>query len=377
MTEILMNPLHLTSPLLIRSIILPATLALAAPPAAAVGQLSFERVNAVVGSPTTAIQAHDVNGDGQLDLVVSGGQSVFVLTGRGDGRFDVTWSGAAGENPVDLAIADLDEDGLADLAVANHETDHVTLLFGIAGGAFERRDHSRFRVDVSPHPHAVRLHDIDSDGHADLLVDDRSPESIRLFRGRGDGTFSGATSIDIGGDPYRGMSLADVTGDGLADLITPNPDHVAVLVAEGDGSFRSWATLSAPFGPFSVAAGDLNGDGCGDVAAASGEGAGSLAIWYGLADGSFRAAGRHEIARGPTKSTAADLTGDGSAEVLVASYAGGEVAVLVGGETPQLQRIEIAGSPYGLATGDFDGDGRVDVAVANDGVDYVSVFLTR
>ena len=64
-----------------------------------------------VGSPTTAIQARDLNGDGRLDLVVSGGQSVFVLTGQGDGRFEVTWSGAAGENPVDLAIADLDGDG--------------------------------------------------------------------------------------------------------------------------------------------------------------------------------------------------------------------------------------------------------------------------
>ena len=34
-----------------------------------------------------------------------------MLTGRGDGSFDVSWSGAAGENPVDLAIGDLDEDG--------------------------------------------------------------------------------------------------------------------------------------------------------------------------------------------------------------------------------------------------------------------------
>ena len=79
------------------------------------------------------------------------------------------------------------------------------------------------------------------------------------------------------------MSLADVTGDGLPDLITPNPDHVAVLVAEEDGGFRPRATLQAPFGPFSVVAADLNGDGRQDVAAASGEGAGSLATWHGLA----------------------------------------------------------------------------------------------
>ena len=104
------------------------------------------------------------------------------------------------------------------------------------------------------------------------------------------------------------MSLADVTGDGLADLITPNPDHVAVLAAEEDGGFRPRATLPAPFGPFSVVAADLNGDGRQDVAVASGEAAGSLAIWHGLADGSFRAAGRYEIASGPTKSAAADLT---------------------------------------------------------------------
>lgn len=63
--------------------------------------------------------------------MVSGGQSVFVLTGQGDGRFEVTWSGAADENPVDLAIADLDATGWPHLPVANHETVHVTLLFGL------------------------------------------------------------------------------------------------------------------------------------------------------------------------------------------------------------------------------------------------------
>lgn len=68
-----------------------------------------------------------------------------------------------------------------------------------------------------------------------------------------------ATSIDVGGDPYR-MSLADVTGDDLADLITPNPDHVAVLVAEEDSGFRPRAALPAPFGPFSVVAANRCGE---------------------------------------------------------------------------------------------------------------------
>ena len=73
-----------------------AAVALAAPPAGAAAQLSFDRVDAAVGSRTTAIQARDLNGDGRLDLVVSGGQSVFVLTGRGDGRSELirsVWKG--------------------------------------------------------------------------------------------------------------------------------------------------------------------------------------------------------------------------------------------------------------------------------------------
>ena len=51
-----------------------------------------------------------------------------------------------------------------------------------------------------------------------------------------------------------------MTPAGLADLITPNPDHVAIPVAEEDGGFRPQATLSVPCGPFSAVAADLNAD---------------------------------------------------------------------------------------------------------------------
>ncbi len=359
------------------AVLIAASAACAASRAGEDGSLSFDRVEVVVGVPTSEILAHDLNDDQRLDLVVTGGDRVFVLHGRGDGQFDVSSSVAAGENPVDLAAADLDRDGLIDLVVANHDTDYVTLLFGVSGGGFELRGHSQFRVDVSPHPHAVRLHDIDADGRVDLLVDDRTPESIRLFRGVGDGTFLEGTNIDVGGDPYVGMTLADLTGDGRLDLVTPNPDHISVLVGDGFGGFTQDVVLRPTFNPFSVVAADLNGDGFGDLAAASGEGVGSLAIWLGGATGSFRAAGQYEIAVGPTKSATVDLTGDGRSEVLVASYVGSEVAVLTGGDSPVLYRFEVEGSPYGFATGDFDADGRMDFAVANDATEHITIFLSR
>lgn len=343
-----------------------------------VPQISFDRIEVEVGVRTAAILAWDMDRDGHLDLVVCGGGRVVALHGRGDGHFDVASSVDAGENPVDLAAADLDGDGLEDLVVANHATTYVTLLFAVAGGGFARRSHSQFDVGVSPHPHAVRLYDIDGDGHADLLVDDRTPESIRVFAGVGDGTFANARSIGVGGDPYRGMTLAHLNEDEFLDLLTPNPDHIAILIGDGSGAFAQSTTLRPGFAPFSVTAADLNGDGIADIAAASGEGAGgTLAVWHGRGDGSFGTAGEYELAAGPTKSAAADLTGDGRAEVLVASYLGGEVAILTGGESPVLHRLEVEGYPYGFATGDFDGDSRVDFAIANDRTDQVTVFLTR
>jgi hypothetical protein len=250
------------------------------------------------------------------------------------------------------------------------------LLFGVPSGGFEVRDSSRLEARVSPHPHAVLLSDIDGDGHEDLLVDDRAAEAIRLFRGLGTGGFGESSQIAVGGDPYRGMSLSDINGDGKLDLVTPNRDHTSVLVGDGLGGFTQHAVLRSGFAPFSVTAADFNGDSLTDVAVGSGERRGTLAVWFRDAEGEFQVGGHYETAVGPTRLAATDFTGDGRAEVIVTSYAGGEVAVLAG-DGSMLYRIDSAGHPYGVATGDFDGDGRMDFAIANDGVEHITVFLSR
>ena len=84
----------------------------------------------------------DVNGDARLDLVVAnsctkkGGHSVAVLLGDGDGPFQSPVGYWAGDpNAVAVTVADLDHNGVPDMAVARHSSLWCKeLIFCKAGG---------------------------------------------------------------------------------------------------------------------------------------------------------------------------------------------------------------------------------------------------
>lgn len=363
---------------------LPFALALAAcgPGSPGSQELSFDvrRVDAGAGS-ASLLAVLDQDGDGLLDLLVAGEGRVIVLRGDGSGRFETQEAVDAGEGPVDVAAGDLDEDGRLDLVVANHETRYVTLLFRGADGFASGRG-ERLVVDVSPHPHAVAVADLDEDGHLDFVVDDRGGERLVVLRGAGDGSFAPAPPIPVGGDPYRGMVVQDVDGDGHLDAVTPNPRTVAVQLGDGSGSFEPGPRLEAGgVGPFSVAVGDFDGDGILDVAAGSGEGRGSVGLWWGTGAGAFQRAADapYAVAEGPTTVAAGDVDGDGVDDLLVTSYVGGELAILLGGEGGFriARRVELGDRPWGVAAGDLNRDGRMDVVTAHDGGAGISVLMGR
>ncbi len=90
-----------------------------------------------VGDQPRSLAVADINGDGNLDLVVTNENDniVSVLLGDGSGGFSAATPVTVGAEPRSIAVADLDGDGDLDLAVANFFDDNVSVLLGMAAEA--------------------------------------------------------------------------------------------------------------------------------------------------------------------------------------------------------------------------------------------------
>jgi hypothetical protein len=365
------------------------------PPSTSVTPTSDSRFP--VGTAPGSVEVADLNGDGKPDIVVANEQSsnVTILLGDGKGGFTPAKGSPfpAGNVPNDIAIGDFNRDAKADLAVANHEEKHLTILLGDGNGGFTPKPNSPVTVEVRPHVHGVATGDLDGDGNLDLVTDSWADDQVLVLFGDGKGNFiTPGTFVRVGKRPYQRHRVADVNDDGKADIITTNAEgnNVTVLLSGERGGFKQPAGSPFPCGdaPFNLAIGDVNRDGKVDLAIvnspgsmAEGHGKDGLTVLLGSGNGGFTMLAGSPLATGriPNRVAIGDVNGDGVADIAVSSPDSNNITLFLMSSKGVAASSTIAtgGKPKGLAIRDLNGDGKADLVVTNNGDNTVTVMLSH
>lgn len=280
---------------------------------------------------------------------------------------------SVGTNPRGVAVADFNNDGKADIAVSNRNSNTVSILLGNGSGGFTLQSSPATGTD----PSAIAVGDFNGDGKLDIVTANRASYTISVLLGNGDGTFQIHSDYAGGTEPIA-VTTADVNGDGFLDIISVNSadNTISVYLGNGDGTFQPEVTYPAGSSPIAIVAGDFNGDGMVDLATAN-SGTNNVGIFFGNGDGTFQSVVFYGTGSDPDGLVAADLNGDGKLDLVTANNGSNTVSVLLnsgGGTFASAVPYPVGSLPFAVVAGDFYNNGKLDVAVTNFGDNTVSIL---
>jgi FG-GAP-like repeat len=391
------------------------------------------------------VAATDLDGDGNADLYVGpagggafssdqpGANNSYVLMGNGDGSFQ----GAAAPPFVYTGrnLADLNNDGKIDAVGIAATNQAFTSYLGDGQGNFAAQSSVTFTpITLSGQsytvtPESYALGDLNGDGHVDLAyIGDgfngpAGGPGVFIALGDGQGGFAAPTFYAVPSTLAAGdnniswsiynLHLADVNGDGKADLIYNyttissqlNTVYFGTVVqlSNGNGIFQAPQVIpyrsevySSTFNPneasYVAQIADLNGDGHLDLVFLAqsltidptlSTPVASIQVALGKGDGTFSTpatvTGPNIMVQAfedalPPSITIADMNGDGIPDIVALGSSSGSynaqigIALGKGGGTFQAPFLLTTGAQYlnneqTVAVGNFSGGGKMDVAL--------------
>jgi hypothetical protein len=238
------------------------------------------------GSGPLSIAVADFNNDSRLDIIVASTftDNVGVFLGYVSESFlkAPAYSTGLFSQPTSIAVGDFDNDTRLDVVVANNGTDNIMVLFGSGYGTFVSQ--VTYSTGNDSYPCWVAVGDFNNDNRLDIVVANSGTNNVGIFLSNGTGTFSSQITFSTvpESQPYS-VAVLDFNNDTRLDIAVANygSNSVGVFFGYGNGSFSSQLILNTGFDshPFAVVVGDVNNDNLTDIIATN-NGYGNIDILF-------------------------------------------------------------------------------------------------
>ncbi|MGA8708879.1 MAG: VCBS repeat-containing protein [Steroidobacteraceae bacterium] len=329
----------------------------------AAGNFNGNGHTSVIG--TSTIEYHSFGNPGYLQSYLSTGAGTFAAPALT----------AAGNDPLYLASADLNGDGLPDVVSASYDDGDLEVFLSNTGSP------GSFRTPIilaSQGASQLAIGDMNNDGLPDIVSADFN---VSLFLQTAPGVFAAPVTLYSGGANW--VAVGDLNHDGIADIALADATGVKVLMHTGAASASTYAAPITMFtqtanahlsGANVVAIADVNGDGYDDLIITDPGPTGgamptvSVLLQNAASPGTFLTPVSYAIAPQSLVQSivVTDVNGDGHPDIVI----GGSNAVTVllqDTATPGTfgaASIYPASNANEIAVADVNGDGFPDIITA-------------
>ncbi|MFP5039383.1 FG-GAP-like repeat-containing protein [Parasediminibacterium sp. JCM 36343] len=362
-------------------------------------------------NPAGIVAIADIDGDGNADMVVlNRATNTFAILKNtstvGKTAFAAKVDFATDSTPSAIAIGDLDGDGKQDIVITSLFANKIAVYKNTATkgviNASSLGAKVNFISDTLSMPTGVAIGDLDGDGKPDIAVANSYSNTVSVLRNIAktgiidSSSFAPAVDFTTGLGPSS-VAIADLNGDNKLDLIVSNLNAKTISVFKntttGDSittaSFAKKIDFSVGTCPYTLATGDLNGDGKLDIVVAN-QTTNTISILTnkvnaGKIDSAAFAAKFDLPSYGssPYSVSVGNIDSDTLPDIVVANLVSNNIAVIKNVYTAGILSaasfakgvpIATGNYPFSAAIADIDGDGQADLAVPNYGKNVVSVY---
>ncbi len=304
----------------------------------------------------------DFDNDTNMDMAVVSDvhpEAVSVLLGDGSGNFTFKGLFTVGYRPLRISVEDFNEDHNKDIVTSNQDGS-ISILYGDGTGNLGMRTD----LAVGNIPYEIRAVDINNDLHVDLVITLYYQDSIAVLLGNGTGGF-GVPSIFVAGGVNPGdLAIGDFNADGKPDVaVTFYSSSPKVLFGDGNGNFGAPNDLGTIGSRHAIVSGDINHDNRADLIATSSD---TISVFLGTATGLGVPTEIAMAGGDPGEARLEDFNGDGKLDLALTNGSG--ITIFTGDGAGHLILLGSFPAIPGmgtLAVGDLNKDGLAEVVVSD------------